>query len=156
MDMFLYETVSFVCLWLSDEPVLFCIFVWKIVCICSHVGMYPGKISCKLTGSPSLNKVFDLIWFDLNWIDLNWIPGNPTTISTKGRFAFDCRQVVSYRYIIQRLPSMTSVCIVCCLNPTRLDLTYRWKYLHLFTKLNQPARCCFDRVDNICTWNLHN
>jgi len=24
--------------------------------------MAPGKISCELTGSPSLNKVFELIW----------------------------------------------------------------------------------------------
>ena len=32
-------------------------------CICLHVWMTPGKISCKLTGSPSLNK--------LNWIELN-------------------------------------------------------------------------------------
>ena len=31
MDMFLYETVSCVSLCLSDEPVLFCIYVWKIV-----------------------------------------------------------------------------------------------------------------------------
>jgi len=32
----------------------------KICCICLHVGMAPGKISCKLIGSPSLNKVFEL------------------------------------------------------------------------------------------------
>jgi len=25
---------------------------------CSHVWMTPGKISCELTGSPSLNKFF--------------------------------------------------------------------------------------------------
>ena len=31
MDMFLYESVSCVCLCLSDEPVLFCIYVRKIV-----------------------------------------------------------------------------------------------------------------------------
>ena len=29
-------------------------------CICFHVWMAPGKISFKLTGSPSLNKVFEL------------------------------------------------------------------------------------------------
>ena len=28
MDMFLYESVSCVCLCLSDEPVLVCIYVW--------------------------------------------------------------------------------------------------------------------------------
>ena len=33
MDMFLYERVSCVCLCLSDEPVLFCIYVWTIVVI---------------------------------------------------------------------------------------------------------------------------
>jgi len=27
----LYESVSCVCLRLSDEPVLFCIYVWKII-----------------------------------------------------------------------------------------------------------------------------
>jgi len=27
---------------------------------CSHVWNAPEKISCKLTGSPSLNKVFEL------------------------------------------------------------------------------------------------
>jgi len=31
MDMFLYEGVSCVCLCLPDEPVLFCIYVWKSV-----------------------------------------------------------------------------------------------------------------------------
>jgi len=31
MDMFLYESVSCVCLCLSDEPVLFCTYVWQIV-----------------------------------------------------------------------------------------------------------------------------
>jgi len=31
MDMFLYESVSCVCLCLSDEPVLFCIYVRKNV-----------------------------------------------------------------------------------------------------------------------------
>jgi len=31
MDMFLYESVSCVCLWLSDEHELFCICVWTIV-----------------------------------------------------------------------------------------------------------------------------
>ena len=60
----LYESVSCVCLWLSDEPVLFCIYVWIIVCICLHVWMAPGKISFKLTGSPSLNKVFELNWIE--------------------------------------------------------------------------------------------
>jgi len=29
MDKFLYESVSCVCLCLSDEPVLLCIYVWK-------------------------------------------------------------------------------------------------------------------------------
>ena len=46
-------------------------------CICSHVWMVPAKISCKLTGSLSLNKVLELNWIELelNWIELvlNWI-----------------------------------------------------------------------------------
>jgi len=31
---------------------------------CSHVWMAPGKISSKLTGSSSLNKVFELNWIE--------------------------------------------------------------------------------------------
>jgi len=30
------------------------------VIYCRYVWMAPGKISCKLTGSPSVNKVFEL------------------------------------------------------------------------------------------------
>ena len=33
---------------------------------CSHVWMAPGKISCKLTGSSFLNKVFELNGIELN------------------------------------------------------------------------------------------
>ena len=44
-------------------------------CICLHVWMAPGKISCELTGSTSLNKVY---WIELNWIELNW---NTTRLS---------------------------------------------------------------------------
>ena len=63
--MFLYESVSWVCLCLSDEPVLFCIYVWKNVVLLDHMfGWPPGKISCELTGSPSLNKVFELNWIE--------------------------------------------------------------------------------------------
>ena len=47
--MFLYESVSCVCLCLSDEPVLFLYICMKKCCIVlSHV----WKISCELTGSP--------------------------------------------------------------------------------------------------------
>ena len=54
--MFLYESVS--CLPVSAEPVLFYIYVWTNVV---HMfWMAPGKISYKLTGSQSLNKVFEL------------------------------------------------------------------------------------------------
>jgi len=56
----LYESVSCVCLCLSDELVLVCIICMNNCCICLHVWMTPGKISFKLTGSPSLNKVFEL------------------------------------------------------------------------------------------------
>ena len=35
MDMFLYESVSCDCLCLSDEPVLFCIYVWTVVVLFS-------------------------------------------------------------------------------------------------------------------------
>ena len=36
------------------------VYMYEQVLYCSHVQMAPGKISCKLTGSPSLNKVFEL------------------------------------------------------------------------------------------------
>jgi len=56
MDMFLYESVSCVCLCLSDETV----YMYEELLYCSHVWMAPGKISCELTASPSLYKVFEL------------------------------------------------------------------------------------------------
>ena len=59
----LYESVSCVCLWLSDEPVLY--ICMNNCCICFHVWMAPGKISFKLTGSPSLSKVFELNVHDM-------------------------------------------------------------------------------------------
>ena len=61
----LYESISCVCLWLSDEPVLFCIYVWKIVVLLKCLDA-PGKISCKLTESPSLNKLFELNWIEFH------------------------------------------------------------------------------------------
>ena len=75
MDMFVYESVSCVCLYLSDEPVLFLYICMKNCCICLHVWMAPGKISCELTGSPLLNKVFEL-----NWSNVCILP-NPLCIS---------------------------------------------------------------------------
>jgi len=57
MDMFLYESVS--CLPVPDEPVLF-LYMYEKMLKCSHVLDALGKISCKLTVSPSLNKVFDV------------------------------------------------------------------------------------------------
>jgi len=36
--------------------------MYEFILYCSHVWMAPGKISCKLTGPPSLNKVFELNW----------------------------------------------------------------------------------------------
>ena len=65
MDMFLYESVSCVCLCLSDEPVLFCIYVWTNVVLFTWLDG-PREDKCKLTGSPSLNKVFELNWIELN------------------------------------------------------------------------------------------
>jgi len=51
MDMFLYESVSCVCLCLSDEPVLICfVYMYEILLYCSHVWMAPGKISVNLLG----------------------------------------------------------------------------------------------------------
>ena len=49
-----------------DCPMNLCCFVYMYeqLLYCSHVWMTSGKISCKLTGSPSLNKVF---WIELNW-----------------------------------------------------------------------------------------
>ena len=35
-------------------------------CICLHVWMAIGKINCKLTGSPSLSKVFELNLIELS------------------------------------------------------------------------------------------
>ena len=61
MKMLLYESVSCVCLCLSDESVLFSIYLWFFL-NCLHAWMAQGKIRCKLTGSPSLNKVFALNW----------------------------------------------------------------------------------------------
>jgi len=62
------------------QTVLYCIYVWTIVV---YVWMAPGKISCKLTGSPSLNKVFELNWietlqpivFSPENTTFNWIVG---------------------------------------------------------------------------------
>jgi len=59
MGMFLYESVSCVCLCFRWRCVVLYICM-NNCCICLHVGMAPGKISCKVTGSPSLNKVFEL------------------------------------------------------------------------------------------------
>ena len=39
----LYESVSCVCLWLSDEPVLFCIYVWIIVVFVFMFGWPQGR-----------------------------------------------------------------------------------------------------------------
>ena len=80
----LYESESCVCLWLSDEPVLFCIICMNNCCICLHVWMAPGKISCKLTGSPSLNKVFELNWIEHVCISIDYIiKFDNLTITTK-------------------------------------------------------------------------
>jgi len=58
MDMVLYERVS--CVWLCVSNDLCCfVYMYENMLYCSHVWMAPGKIS-KLTGSPSLNKVFEL------------------------------------------------------------------------------------------------
>ena len=48
-------------------PMNLCCFVYMYenLLYCSHVWMAPGKISCELTGSPSLNKVFELNWIEL-------------------------------------------------------------------------------------------
>ena len=54
MDMCLYESVSCVCPCLSDEPEL--VYMYEQLLCCSHIWMATGKISCKLTGSPSLNS----------------------------------------------------------------------------------------------------
>ena len=56
ISVFWYESVSLACPVLSDEAVLFCIYV----CVCSYVWMAPEKIRCLLTGSPSVNKVFSI------------------------------------------------------------------------------------------------
>ena len=60
-------------------------------CICLHVWMAPGKISFKLTGSPSLNKVFEL---NLNWIE-----------SIKGFLSLLCCYVIA----VYNIPSFTEI-----------------------------------------------
>ena len=52
ISMFLYESVSCGCVNLSDEPVLFCICLWKCIV---HVWMAPGKIGYKLTESTAVH-----------------------------------------------------------------------------------------------------
>jgi len=68
MGMLLYESVSCVCLWLSDEPVFFFVYMYEHLLYYSHVWMAPGEISCELTGSPSLNKVFELNWIEFSML----------------------------------------------------------------------------------------
>ena len=53
----MYESVSSVCLCPMN---LCCVYMYEHMLYCSHVWMAPGKISCKLTGSPSLYTVFEL------------------------------------------------------------------------------------------------
>ena len=47
-------------------PMNLCCFVYmyETLLYCLHVWMVPGKISCKLTGSTSLNKVSELNWIE--------------------------------------------------------------------------------------------
>ena len=40
------------------------IYMYETLLCCSHVWMAPGKISCKLTWSTSLNKVSELNWIE--------------------------------------------------------------------------------------------
>ena len=68
--------VKYECLWICFcmKVVFACDCLMKLCCFvymyekllyCSHVWMAPGKISCNLTGSPSLNKVFELNCIEL-------------------------------------------------------------------------------------------
>ena len=50
MDMCLYESVSCVCLCLSDEPVLFCIYVRIIVLFVHMFGWPQGRYVVNLRG----------------------------------------------------------------------------------------------------------
>ena len=50
MGMFLYESVSCVWLCLSDEPVLFCIYVWKFVVLVNMLGWPQGRLAVNLLG----------------------------------------------------------------------------------------------------------
>ena len=61
MDMFCMK-VYVVCACVCQMNL--CCFVYLSVKMlyCSHFCMAAGKISCKLTGSPFLNKVFELNW----------------------------------------------------------------------------------------------
>ena len=46
----LYESVSCVCLWFSDEPVLYCIYVWIIVVLVFMFGCPQGRYVLTLLG----------------------------------------------------------------------------------------------------------
>ena len=44
----------------DEDKIQKVLHLYETLMYCSHVWMAPGKISCELTGSPSLNKVFEL------------------------------------------------------------------------------------------------
>ena len=60
MDMFVYESVSCVFACVCPMNLCYCVYMYENLLYCSHVWMATGKISCKLNGSLSLNKVFEL------------------------------------------------------------------------------------------------
>ena len=64
----LYESVSCVWLILSDEPVLFCIYVFMSLKMLnsSYVWLATGKMSCKHTELPSVNKGFEFNWIGVH------------------------------------------------------------------------------------------
>jgi len=102
----LYESVSCVCLCLPVFVRWTCVVLYicmQTCCICLHVRMAPGKISCKLTGSPSLYKVFEL----------NWIRFTSSARNGRKLLHFRCscvlRQIVRVVTFYRRLLNLNSL-----------------------------------------------
>ena len=91
----------------------FCIYVWTNVVLFDHMFGWPlGKISCELTGSPSLNKVFELNWINLKvkmkgfWVLLNKGPNN-TCLYSHLELYKSFEKVVLGKEIAESIPKCT-------------------------------------------------
>ena len=93
MDMFLCESVSCVCLCLSDEPVLFCIYVRKNVVLFTCL---EGPREDKLW---TLNKVFELNWIEYN----SWINGSAVLISLSMAQISDISEIRKFVFMVEKV-----------------------------------------------------